>query len=314
MSSIRSVVTDTWKGLVQRRLWPVALVLLAGMASIPLLLAAESETEMPTTAREQVAAESTQLASEPIVAAASAADRDRVRRVLGKRKDPFKPTNQPRRRKSEEVAADARSTGDGADRSVSGAVNPAPVMPSGGGGASPGPVPAPTIRSEPSVPAQPKPTYADRSITVRWGSSDEEELERFNVKRLGALPSADEPVVIYLGLTDRGRTAVFMVDAAVTVDGDGRCRPDPSNCETIELAKGETQFFEVEGENGTVEQYQLDLVRIHRTTTRTASSAGTRRPGAGRIARAARRSLDDGQLGLRYDEKTGLLERVDDPA
>ena len=38
-----SFVTDTWRQLVRRRLWPVALLLLAALAAVPFVLAKDPE-------------------------------------------------------------------------------------------------------------------------------------------------------------------------------------------------------------------------------------------------------------------------------
>ena len=67
-----------------------------------------------------------------------------------------------------------------------------------------------------------------------------------------------------IGLTDHGKKAVFMVDASLAPSGDADCKPHPSNCETIELAAGETEFFDVvDDTTGNITaQYQLDLVDI----------------------------------------------------
>jgi hypothetical protein len=172
----------------------------------------------------------------------------------------------------------------------------------------------PSTRSD-AAPEAAKPRHAAYSLTVRWGSSDSEELERMNVKRLRALPDPDEPVVIYLGLLRNDpKTAVFMVDAGATAVGDGRCQPDPANCETIELRQGETEFFDVEGESGRVQQYQLDLVKIHAKKSGDATSARTADAAKAKGGRRAVRSLAARSSLYRLDDATGLLERRDDDA
>jgi hypothetical protein len=69
-----------------------------------------------------------------------------------------------------------------------------------------------------------------------------------------------------MGLTTDGKKAKFLVDDALQPTGDGVCKPHPSNCETIELAKGETEFFDtVDPETGEVTgTLELDLVAINR--------------------------------------------------
>ena len=147
---------------------------------------------------------------------------------------------------------------------------------------------------------------------MRWGSPEDETLERLDIERLDPLPSADEPLLVYMGLTEDGQSAVFMLDASVTVEGDGRCRPNPDDCQTLELDTGETQFIEVTDERGRTEEYQLDLVKIH---GRRAAPTRTLRKRAAAEARATRRVLRE--LGheepvYRFDAVTGMLERLDD--
>ena len=86
-------------------------------------------------------------------------------------------------------------------------------------------------------------------------------------------------MLVYMGLTRDGKKAKFLVDATINAEGDGDCKPHPSNCEVIELAPGETEFLDVinpeapdedseETEEETVPEilasYQLDLVDIKR--------------------------------------------------
>jgi hypothetical protein len=118
------------------------------------------------------------------------------------------------------------------------------------------------------TPAQPKKTYEKGSLIVRFGEATSGSLERFNLKKLAALPRetpADEtPLLVYTGLAKHGKKAVFLVDESLQPTGDGTCEPHPSSCETVELAKGETEFFDqVDPETGEVTaQYELDLVAI----------------------------------------------------
>jgi hypothetical protein len=61
---------------------------------------------------------------------------------------------------------------------------------------------------------------------------------------------------------------------AAEATGDGECKPHPSNCETIHLRKGETEFFDIKDEAGEiVAQYQLDLVDIKARKTPAAVKA-----------------------------------------
>ena len=96
-----SFVTDTWRQLVRRRLWPVALLLVAAIAAVPLLLGKDPE---PAAAPPAPTADSgAKLAvdtSDPVVKVASA-DGARRRRVLGAAKDPFEPAPAKKVKKSQ---------------------------------------------------------------------------------------------------------------------------------------------------------------------------------------------------------------------
>jgi hypothetical protein len=74
----------------------------------------------------------------------------------------------------------------------------------------------------------------------------------------GGLPKVVDAVVDTDGEVDDAR-----LFTTLEVTGDGVCKPHPSNCETIHLRKGETEFFDIKDESGNVvAQYQLDLVDI----------------------------------------------------
>jgi hypothetical protein len=96
-------------------------------------------------------------------------------------------------------------------------------------------------------------------------------------------------VLIYMGVLKDGKTAVFLVDHDVAPVGDGECHPSPEQCETIRLRAGETEFFDVTDETGAVtEQYQLDLIKIHKggtaSPTRSTSGLAASKSGARRSA------------------------------
>jgi len=272
-----NAVTNIWRQLVQRRLWPLAVMLIAALVAVPLTLAKEPEPQ-PELPPAQVDTKS-ELATTPIVAQASTADRDKRRRVLGTKKNPFavpKPT---------ETAGPASSSGPTGSTGGSSGEPKLPDLsfgaPSGGSPSTPSPS-GPSLGAPPVAPPVERVKHERHSLTVRFGGGDE--LDRMNVKKLEALPLGDEPLVVYLGVADGGKSAVFLVDTTVEAQGDGRCMPDENTCEEVHLREGETEFFDILDENGEpVEQYQLDLVEIHaakkgssrgRTASARASSPG----------------------------------------
>ncbi|HET8755065.1 MAG TPA: hypothetical protein VFM58_03600 [Solirubrobacteraceae bacterium] len=253
-----NVLTTTWRQLVRRRLWPVALLLLAALAAVPVLLARDAApVDTPPLPQTSAPAETAKAGAddafaEPVVAKASTADRSRRRRVLGSRKNPF----QPAPVKKPKVKAD-KASDEKADAPEKTGGSTAPTTPT---------TSAPTAPVTPVAPAPPKKTYAKGTLIVRFGDPTSD-LDRMALPKLGALPKDDDetgPLLVYTRLTDHGKKAVFLVDASLEPTGDGTCEPHPSNCETVELSKGETEFFDViDPETGEVAaQYELDLVAI----------------------------------------------------
>jgi len=149
-----------------------------------------------------------------------------------------------------------------------------------------------------------------QELTVRFGDATADTLERTSLERLQPLPSAQDPVLIYLGVLADGKTAVFLLDHGVSAVGDGDCRPSPEECETMRLRAGETEFLDVTDETGAVAQYQLDLVKIHRMSTTSATRAQASSKAGRRLLEA--RVSADGPTGYRWDAAAGTLERRGD--
>jgi hypothetical protein len=266
-----NLIADTWRQLVRRRLWPLAVLLLAAVVAVPFVLAKEPPPVVapPPPAPEKLTAAEEAATGDPVVALASEADRSRRRRVLGARKDPFAVAPAPKPKKADEDPGAGQQAPE-----IPGVTVPLPPAdPSGGAGPADvaPPVGYPPVVTPPVGEPTDKPkkkTYPPDSLIVRFGDATSGTLTRSTLEKLQALPEGEDEetqaVLVYVGLTKDRKSAIFMVDAAAEVTGDGECKPHPSNCETIHLREGETEFFDLEDEEGTVvAQYQLDLVQIN---------------------------------------------------
>ena len=274
-----SPVTHVWRQLVQRRLWPVAILLIAALAAVPLMLAKDPE---PTASPPAPTVDTNgELAATPIVAPVTPEDASKRRKVLGVAKNPFA-TVKP----AEPVADGNDGSGPVVVKSPGGGTSGGDSG-SGGGSAAPSTTPAAPVA--PAIPAEPAPAprqYEPEELTVRFGGADD--AKRRSVERLQPLPSDELPTLIYMGVLKDGKTAEFLLDAGVTAVGDGECMPTPEACETVRLRVGETEFLDVTDENGTVtQQFQLDLLKIH-TVKR--GSGSTRSMSSVKAKAAKRRS------------------------
>lgn len=262
-----SAISNVLQQFVQRRLWPVAILLVAAVAAVPVLLAkdpAPAPAAPPATADTGTDV----LASQPIVAEATSSDRAKRRKVLGKPKNPF----------AVEKTTTASDTPPSSDGTATANDPATPSSAPTGGSSAPGvivPIGGTPVTPVPGTPAAPHKSYAPGSLTVRFSEGDSS--GRKTVDKLEALPNAEAPVLIYLGLSRDGKSAIFLVDEGVEAVGDGDCDPAPDKCETVELKVGETEFLDVKDENGNVTaQYQLDLLKIHGASASAARASRTR--------------------------------------
>jgi hypothetical protein len=247
-----NLITNTWRQLVRRRLWPIALLLVAALVAVPLKLS-KAPAETPAVPAATLAkAEQAEAVNKPVVELKTADATTSRRRVLGQSKDPFEPAPLPKKKKKKAKAAEATPT-------------PAPTSaPSGGGTTAP-----PT--SGPAAPAEPTVTLPKGSLKVRFGLADSTgDLPLHFVNRLEPLPNTDAPVLVFEGTRDNGRVAVFSIPGDVTAVGDGSCDPNPEDCETLKLRAGQTEFITLKGagDAGADVQYQLDLVNIFEKATK----------------------------------------------
>jgi hypothetical protein len=261
-----NVLTTTWRQLVRSRLLPVAVLLVAALAAVPLLLGRDAEpVATPTLPSAGTGTKVSDSLAEPVIDPAAPEQRSRRRRVLGVRKDPFKPDGlkHPKKAKKAKKAAARHATRISVTKPSTPTTTPTSSTPSGG-------TTVPSLPSTPVVvtPAKPKKTYPKGSLIVRFGDATSDALDRLVLRKLGALPketTADEtPLLVYTGLTKNHKKAIFLVDESLQPTGDGTCQPHPSNCETVQLSKGDTEFFDVaDPDTGEITaQYELDLVDI----------------------------------------------------
>jgi hypothetical protein len=251
MKAVRGLLQD----LVERRLWPVAVLLLAAAVAVPVYLgrsASDDSAALPPTSQHADVGKTSKAA---VSIEDPAADDDR----RGSVRNPFKQLHLPKKpaastsTKSAAPTSDAPASGGSGSGSGSGGDGSQAPLPgsgsgsggdkgSGGGGSD----------------TDPLDTY---HLTLKFGRSDGDQKTYKDVARLSPLPSADNPFFVYTGVLKDGKTAVFLLSSDATATGDGHCKPSSKSCQTIEVKQGDTEFFDrtVDGQDI---QYQLDIVRV----------------------------------------------------
>jgi hypothetical protein len=301
MSFLRNLVSD----LVEKRLWPVALLLVGALVAVPFLLGGGSEADTAATATATPAATSTTT-----VTTIRVSEDTNVATIAptGAKHNPF---NQP---KAEKAAT--------ADEGATTPPSTSEATPTAGdtGSTSGTPTPSTTAPSTPSTPTTPSdspttPKTDEDTKAIRVDLSFGEpgstkQKDRTDIARLSALPSADKPIVIFLGVKKDKKTATFLISSDATATGDGSCKPSATNCQTIEMQEGDSTFLDIDLGAG-VRQFRLDVDRIGEVDKETSEKATTARARASVAGRAYLRSaIESGEVslsGLDFSEKTGTL-------
>lgn len=288
MAFLRSIAAD----LVEKKLWPIAVALVVALVAIPVVLgkgATDADpVPVPTPATGAPAAK----------AAVAVETAELVKRVRpGAVRNPFVQRFVKNVDTTAEKAPDDKVKTD------------APK------GSAPKTDPAkPVTTTKPKTETKPDEQDLYR-VELDFGQPGEQKRYT-NLARLTPLPSAEAPVIVFLGIKEDGRTATFLVSSDATPSGDGECAPSEAACETIDVKPGDTVFFDVaiEGTTETV-QFQLDLERVRKTTaatTATARAAHLEESKSGReLLRVAKLQgtvavLDE----LRYSARYGVLVPV----
>jgi len=270
MNPVRTIFND----LVDRRLWPIALALVAALVAVPVMLSSSSSSPSPAPADP--------IASAPATTGGTAQAAISVSTPSTARKDRPGAVRNPFVQHKVPTPADTTTN-----------LQSPSTTPTTGGGTLPSPsVGVPTTPGYTVTPIVPGSGGGKRDtpvenvwrVNLRFGEPGEQKL-RHDVTRLTPLPSATNPFFVFLGVLSDGKTAVFLISSDATATGDGTCKPDPTQCDTIEMKAGDTEFFDVAQGNAGVVQYELDLIKVFHGTVKGKAAA----------AKAARRVNKDGK-------------------
>ncbi len=129
-----------------------------------------------------------------------------------------------------------------------------------------GTTPEKSTPKAPSRPSKPKPVYHVAILfgvlpagTTPAGAS----LTPYeSLKLLSPLPSAQQALLIFRGVTAGGKSATFTLVSEAILHGNATCLPSPTQCEAIDLAPGQTEQLEYISSTGQVSLYELRIVSI----------------------------------------------------
>lgn len=255
MPFLRNIVHD----LVEKRLWPVAILLAAALVAVPTFLKSDPEAVSAPAASPAAGAPA---GTAEVLDAVALAKPARTRLRLDGRRNPFQ---EPGGGSSVSKGSDGATNGDPplsglpelTDEPTGGDLGS-----SGGGSVDTGTVPPDDTTGPPSSEDQEQPTGIPTwTLDIYFGPV--EELAELTAIRPGTgIPSNDKPLLIFVGSTD-GKTATFLPssDAVPLPEGDGTCSPSPRACNELKLKPGQTAVFDVATDSGT-KQYVLEVSKL----------------------------------------------------
>ena len=272
------ILSDLYRDLRDRRLLPIVVVLLVGMAVVPIALSSSPEAAPPPPPVAPVAAK-TNVPSETVVVS-SPGLRNYKKRLSGDAPtDPFIQQFPIHVAPAAPAGGAAGSSGAAADTSgTSGTTT------SGGG----------SVTSSGTTTTVPQPKVQSRlyfyRVKVRAGQLGDGDLKTYDsVGSMAPLPNKKAPVVTFLGAnTDnsfRARTAVFLVNSAVSsVEGEGTCSFAGTACQLLTLKPGEHE--DLVWVDGSV--YRIQLVKFNLIARHDVPSGDGKNSGGGDSHKAGR--------------------------
>lgn len=253
---------DLWQDLRAKRLWPVAVALLAATVALPVVLFKPASSPAPP----KTAATASNNKLPAVTLDASSVNESRL--DVFKQRNPFSSQG--------DAAADAATPGaeNPLADSVGKAVDKAGDVAGGGGGdvgglgggggstTPTGDTSDPAPKGPDGKPMEPGVHYFTYTADVVFGARGHTKTYE-GMQELDLLPDGDSPVVAFMGVRS-GKTAMFFIaDPAFRAEGEGDCSPSPDNCMFVYLRTDESHNEEtLSAQNGQVE-YVLELKDLH---------------------------------------------------
>ena len=253
---------DLWHDLKEKRLWPVALVLLVGLVAVPVLLAQPADE--PSTAPP---------------AATAAGPKPDVLKQLAKVKlgdeevgdgstlgafNPSNPFNPPKGAIKKEAGPSTANAGPSADTAG------APTSTDDGGstvtpgGGTTGGVPGGLPGGGDTGGGSPTTTTTVYKYVVDLTFKANGHTRRIKgMEKLDMLPNQSAPLLIFMGVTPKGSNAVFLVDSTLKAAGEGKCKPSEAKCAFAYIGAGSEYIFtEDNGDSYTVRIDEIRKVKV----------------------------------------------------
>jgi hypothetical protein len=289
---VKTFVVGLWADLREKRLWPVAVLLLAALVAVPVVLKKSSEEPPPAepvAAQPRSAPEPKELKGLASVKLEEADIEDGSSLDTFDPADPFRPPESVIKQSEEQsgevvTQADEVTMSDETVQSGSGGVGTTSGEgdTSGGTGDDTG-----GDGADDGDRTTTKTTQYTYVLDVTFINNGRTRKIK-GMERLDMLPSAASPLLLFLGASTDAGDAVFLVDSTLQTAGEGKCKPSASECAFLYLGAGsEHMFTNEDGDSYTLRVDQIRKVKVDDGASASSSKAGARAHSA--LAAPARR-------------------------
>jgi hypothetical protein len=263
---------DLWHDLREKRLWPVAVGLLAAIVAIPVVLFKPASA--PSTPAAVVPPKS---ATETLpVVAVDAGPTEGSRLEAFNQKNPFKPMKDLAKQAPTANPSSSSSSSSGGSSSSSAGMSSGSSSSSGtsssSGGSSSGGSTTTGGTTPSTTPSAPSVQWFHYTADFSFGAPGATKKFK-SAASFTLLPDNQHPTIVFIGVADNHKSAVFFIsDPAFTGAGEGKCNANGAACRFITLdltdSGNEENFASADGSLS----YDLKLLAIHKENLSTDSS------------------------------------------
>lgn len=309
LTPVRSLARD----LIDKRLWPIAIVLLVALVAVPVLIGSSASDVPPPAPVVPVAPAGAKADTAAAISVVDAAVIGRSR--PGAVNDPF--YNPPKPKLTATSSSAASSAANTQTSASTATTSPAPTSTPSPEVVSP-PQTTHTTTPTPKPTTPPGDTSAGRVVyRTKLSFGPDENAEVRVASRLEPLGGKEDPSLLYLGTTGDGSHAVFLLAPNAVAVGEGVCG-EPT-CRVIALKPGEATLVALQGADGQVHTSLLKIVDVaRRVMDGPAAAAKLRRsvhPDGRDVLRAmikdAKTAAAIGQFG--FDRTRGAVVAISAP-
>jgi hypothetical protein len=258
---------DLWHDLRAKRLWPVAVVLAIALVAVPVVLSKPSETPAPAPTAVRKAPDPKDLKALASVKLTEADERGSSLDTFDP-SDPFRPPKKLTKAAKQASGADSSVTSETPDSGGASPGGTGDTGSTGGGTTGGGDTPSTGGGDAPTTTVQYR-YVVDLTFTANGRKRHVKGMERLDM-----LPSQENPLLLFLGVSANAGNAVFLVDSTLEAAGEGRCKPRASDCAFLYLGAGsEHEFTNEEGDSYTLRIDEIRKVKVDGTAAASRSKS-----------------------------------------